>query len=147
MGGNMHRNEASLVFIEDQVTEIPMEARIARIESDVSYIKENIGNIHLDVRDLRGDMKAANDSIAELRNAVVGLSGSVDAKFNGLSGAIATLDAKVDAKLNEVRGSISTLDAKVDARINALETKIIKWILGTVLASATLAFSIAKFVN
>ena len=212
MGGNMHRNEASLVFIEDQVKEIPMEARIARIESDVSYIKENIGNIHLDVRDLRGDMKAANESIAELKTAVVGLngsvdakinalSGSVDAKFNGLSGAIATLDAKVDAKLNEVRGSISTLDAKVDAKINglsgaistldakvdakinglsgaistldakvdakinglsgaistldakvdarnnALETKIIKWIIGTVLASATLAFSIAKFVN
>jgi hypothetical protein len=113
----MHRNEASHAVLEDQVNEIPMEARIARIESDVVHMREDIGNIHLDLRDLRGDMKAANDSIAELKGAVVGLI-----------------------------GSISTLDAKVDARIHGLETKIIKWIIGTVLASATLAFSIARFV-
>jgi uncharacterized protein (UPF0335 family) len=129
MGGNMHRNEASHVIIEDQVKNIPMEARIVRIESDVSYIKENIGNIHLDLRDLRGDVKAANESIAELKTAVVGLSGSADTEFSGLMGAIATFGAKFDA------------------RIDALETTLIKWIVGAVLASATLAFSFAKFVN
>ena len=131
----MHRNEASHAALEDQVNEIPMEARIARIESDVAHMREDIGNIHLDLRDLRGDMKAANDSISELKSAVV-----------GLAGVIATLDAKVDAKISGLDGKINTLDAKGDARINALETKIIKWMVGTVLASATLAFTIARFV-
>ena len=106
----MHRNDASRAALEDQVNEIPMEARIARIESDVAHMREDIANIHLDLRDLRGDMKAANDSISELK------------------------------------GAVATLDAKVDAKIYALETKIIKWMVGTVLASATLAFSIARFV-
>ena len=74
-------------------------------------MKSDIANIQVDMRELRGGMKAANDSIAGLK------------------------------------GAISALDAKVDARISGLETKIIKWIITTVLASAGLAFSIAKFVT
>jgi hypothetical protein len=35
----------------------------------------------------------------------------------------------------------------IDAKVNALESKIIKWMVGTVLASTGLAFSIAKFVH
>jgi hypothetical protein len=31
--------------------------------------------------------------------------------------------------------------------VNALESKLIKWIIGTVLTSAALAFSLAKFIH
>ena len=33
-----------------------MEARIAKLESDVEYIKRDIGDLKTDVRELRGDV-------------------------------------------------------------------------------------------
>ena len=44
-------------------------------------------------------------------------------------------------------GNSLQFPGSVKADINALETKIIKWIIGTVLTAGTLEFSIAKFVG
>ena len=41
----------------------PVEARIARIESDVGHLKKSVAGI-------QGEMKAANDAIAELQGGL-----------------------------------------------------------------------------
>lgn len=114
----MRRNAVQRLIVEDQIDGNTMEARIARIESDVSHIRSDVANLQLDVRDLRNEMKAANDSITEIKSG-----------------------------LAEARVGIATVGARIDAKVNALESRLIKWIVGTVLASAGLAFSIAKFVH
>jgi hypothetical protein len=124
-GNTMRRNEAYNVIPREQIDENPMEARVARIESDVASIQNGLARIELDIRKLRDGQVAANDAIAQVNVAVA----VVDGKVN-------TLGAKVDA-----------LDAKVDAKINALEAKMIKWMIGTVIAGGSLAFSFARFVH
>ena len=65
----------------------------------------------------------------------------------------------VEAHVSELRSQVSAIlaiiphlatkadVADVKADVAAVETEIIKWIVATVLASAALAFTIAKFVH
>jgi hypothetical protein len=117
-GDAMRGNEAYSLPPQNQIQEKPMEARIARIESDVANIQKHLANVEVDIGKLRDGLAQATVAIAV-----------VDGKVN-------TLAAKVDA-----------LDAKIDAKVNALESKMIKWMVGTVIAGSSLAFSIAKLVH
>jgi hypothetical protein len=109
-GDNMNGNAATRQILDNQPVVVPMEARIARIESDVGHIKVTL-------KELRGDMKAANESIAGLK---VGLG--------------------------ELKGGIGVVRQEIKTQIHALETKMIKWVIGTVLATGGLVFSIGRFL-
>lgn len=50
-----------------------------------------------------------------------------------------------ETALSEVRATIPHLATKAD--LKSMETVIIKWIIATVLASAALAFTVARFVH
>ena len=61
---------------------------------------------------------------------------------------------RIDAKLDALKDSVSSLTAKFEAfepKLNAmaaiLETRIIKWMIATVLTATGAAFAIAKFVS
>ena len=60
--------------------------------------------------------------------------GNVESQVSGILAIIPHLATKADI-------------ADVKADVAAVETAIIKWIIATVLASAALAFTIAKFVH
>src|SRR5690242_3933562 len=117
----MRRNEAHQLILQDQVDGSSMEARVARIESDVAKIQ-------VGVRELRTDMKAANESIADLRVAVATVDGKVDALGERLDGKIDALgerlDGKIDALGKRLDGKIDRLDGKVDALSERLDGKI-----------------------
>ena len=58
----------------------------------------------------------------------------------------------VETHVSELRSQVSAISAimphlATKADLGAVETAIIKWIVATVLASAALAFTIAKFVH
>jgi uncharacterized membrane protein len=55
--------------------------------------------------------------------------------------------ADVRAGVGQVKADLATGIGQVRAELAAVETAIIKWIVATVLASAALAFTIAKFVH
>ncbi len=57
----MRGNEAHTLTLQDQIDGRPMEVRVARIESDVAKIQ-------VDGRELRIDLKAANESIVDLES-------------------------------------------------------------------------------
>lgn len=153
----------------------PMESRIAKLESDVGYIKDQITDMKLDIRGIRGELKAANDSIVSLQKEMSGSVASLRAEVNGsiaslraeVSGSIASLRAEVSDSIaslrKEVNGSISSLQREVSAvvatvanmeshyatkaELRALETHIIRWFVGTAIALTALAFTIARFVE
>jgi len=51
------------------------------------------------------------------------------------------------ADVSALRGEVAAVEGSLKAEINALETKVIKWIIGSVITSASLAFAIARFVS
>lgn len=106
----MRRNEAHHRIIEDQPDGESMETRIARLESDTGHIKSTLATVQLDVRELRSGLNSANESIAEVKRSV------------------AVLETKVDHQG-------TTLRAEIQASSAALESKLIKWIIGTTIAS------------
>src|SRR5580700_10032417 len=67
-------------------------------------------------------------------------------------GNVETHVAELRSQVSAILAVISHLATKADvanvkADVAAVETAIIKWIVATVLASAALAFTIAKFVH
>jgi outer membrane murein-binding lipoprotein Lpp len=64
-----------------------MEARIARIESDIAHLNSDVGEIKLDLRTLR-------DKVDELGT---GLNGKIDA-----------LDTRLSGKIDQLRNEISS---------------------------------------
>ena len=72
----------------------------------------------------------------------------MNGRVTALESRIDSLDAKIDSKIDALE---SKIDSKIDSRINALETKLIKWMIatmltciGTSIASAGLALALAK---
>ena len=63
-----------------------MEARIARLESDVTHLLSNVTDIKADVRGLRDRMDTGHAKLAERIDAV---SNQLNAKFDGLKDSFA----------------------------------------------------------
>jgi outer membrane murein-binding lipoprotein Lpp len=63
-----------------------MEARIARLESDVAHLLSDVTDIKTDVRALRDRMDAGNAKLGERLDAV---ASQLNAKFDGLKDAFA----------------------------------------------------------
>src|SRR5262245_7248163 len=67
-------------------------------------------------------------------------------------GVVESLVGELRTDVSAIKAVMPHLSAKADvcalkADLNALETKLIRWMLGTLLAATSLAFTIAKFVS
>jgi hypothetical protein len=123
----MRRNEARQLIPEDQITESPkpMEDRLTRIETDVA--------------ELRKDMKAANEAIAEVKGTVTALRGEFNGRF-------IALEAEIRGSVGTLRAEASSQKAELLQAIAGSETTLIKWMVGTAIACTALALTIAKTV-
>jgi chromosome segregation ATPase len=111
----MRRNEARALTFEDPPDEKPLEVRVSKVESDIATIQ-------VDIRELRGDMKAANESIADLKAAVATVDGKVNALSDKMDGKFDALNAKLDANVAALNKKIDTNFAVLNERINAHAT-------------------------
>ena len=60
-------------------------------------------------------------------------------------GVVEALVAETREDVSAMKATLPHLASKAD--ISSLETRIIRWIVGTTIAVASVAFTIAKFVN
>ena len=60
-------------------------------------------------------------------------------------GVVESLVSETRVDVSAIKASLPHLATK--AEINALETRIIRWFVGTTIAAVSAAFMIAKFVN
>lgn len=88
-----------------------------------------------------GDGGNVDDDVLRRLGLVETIATETRVDVSAIKATISHLATKAD--IYEVRGEIGA----VRAEIHALEAKIIRWIVGTTLASASLAFTIAKFVH
>jgi hypothetical protein len=61
--------------------------------------------------------------------------------------AVGQVGADLAASVGQVKGDLAASVGQLKADVAAAETAIIKWSVATVLASAALAFAIAKLVH
>ena len=99
-----------------------LEARVAKLESDVEYIKR-------DVSELKDDFKI----FAESQNTTNQTLSNIDSKLAGIEG-------NFDSKLTHFDGNIRLTLAK-------FETGIIKWFIGTATVLAGIAFAAAALIK
>lgn len=69
---------------------------------------------------------------------------------SAIKGALPHLATKAD--VNDLKADVSAIKATLPhlaskADLSALETRVIRWLVGTMIASVSAAFTIAKFVN
>jgi chromosome segregation ATPase len=88
-------------------TDSPMEARIARTESDGSHLREDVAEIRIDLRALR-------DKFDELRTELLGRVETVATELNG----------RIDTLAKEVYGRIDALAERQDRKIDLLRSEI-----------------------
>lgn len=119
-----------IFFNQPQPEEHDVEARIARLESDVDHIKT-------DVQALRAGLEAANESIVVIREDVSAIKATLP--HLATKDEIKGIEGRLDARINSV-------ESRLEAKINALEARLIRWIVGTMLTGTSLAFAIARFI-
>lgn len=113
----MHGNVARPLYLEDEVIEKnPMEPNIGVIENEIAHLGS-------DVNELKDGMKTVNTIL----------------------GGLTVGQTRLEGQINTVRAEMGALGEQIDKRIAILETKIIKWVIGTGISCGGLAFTFAKF--
>ncbi len=107
-----------------------LEARVARLESDVEHIKKSIDEIKLDFRDAKKDISATTKKLAEMEPSLLGKIQSTELSLNN---KIQSVESSLSNKVQSVELSLSEKISSVDKRIDG--TKV--WFL------SILVFSIA----
>ena len=109
--------------------------RLVNVETDVSELKSKASAILATVAHLatKADVLDVRSSVAELRAEMTAESGS--------------LRAEMATQWGSLKAEIAAQSGSLRAEMAARETAFIKWMIATVLATAGLAFTIAKFVH
>lgn len=97
------------------------------------------------------------DDVLRRLGVVESLVAETREDVSAIKSAFAHLATKAD--LNEVKADVSAIKATLPhlatkaevnglrSDMNAMEARIIRWIVGTTIAAASMAFTIAKFVH
>lgn len=126
---------AAAKFIEDQIEEVLMETRAEKIEAHVDHIEQIVTNITLDVRQLQGSLKSANDSVNELKgdvrviNATIPHLASKEDLRNveaALGRQVSAVDERVTDEAGKLRTEISRVEGELKTEIKGLEGKLSK---------------------
>ena len=99
--------------------------------------------------DILRRLSVVESSVAVIRADVSAISAVLPhlATLSALSAVEGSLTERICSVEGSLTARICSVEGSLTAKLNALETSIIKWIIGTVIATATLAFAIAKFVT
>lgn len=93
-----------------------VEIRIARLESDVEHIKRDVQSMH-------GRLEAVSADVTAIKATLPHLA--------------------TKAELRSVEGSLTAKITSVEGKLSALETRMIRWIVGTSIATGGLMLTLA----
>jgi len=135
----------------------------------VDDILRRLGNVETDVSELRAEVRVISATIPHLATAAavseilaviphLATKADLKADIGEVKAEIGSLRTEMRTEIGslrtEMRTEIGSLRTEmrmeigsVRTEIAAMETAIIKWIIATVLTTAGIAFSIAKFVH
>ena len=120
------RSEISDVKIA--IADLRAELR-TELKTEISGVRIEIGEVRTEIAEVRADLKT---SIGEVRTEIA---------------EVRTEIAEVRADLKGSIGEVRTKVAEVRTEVASQETRIVKWMIATVLTAAGVAFSLARFVH
>ncbi|HEX7237787.1 MAG TPA: hypothetical protein VF405_12545 [Gammaproteobacteria bacterium] len=113
---------------EPVATEMPMEARIARIEADVAHLRSDVGDIKDDVRSLRDRMEAKFDAVtaalAVLKDSIAGTRSDLATVKGALETDIASVKGALETNSASAKGDITTVRSELAAAVASLKGEI-----------------------
>ncbi|NUL36657.1 hypothetical protein [Kosakonia sacchari] len=115
-----------------------MEERLAILMNEVSHIKTSVNVIEADVRKMSAD-------VAELKTGMNVVLQKLSVIEQGLS---SKADEKnVDIRINTIEKALDNKPSKAEAReiVSNTQCSIIKWVIGTVIASSAVIIGALKF--
>jgi hypothetical protein len=125
-------------------------------KADVADVRTGVGQVQADLTTGIGGVKAdlgtrIGGVQADLATRIGGVQADLATRIGGVQADLATgiggVQADLATGIGGVQANLATAIGGVRADLAAVETAIIKWIVATVLTSAALAFTIAKFVH
>ena len=95
-------------------TDSPMEARIARIESDVSHMRTDVADIKVDLRSLRDRVDGAETTLrGEIKSVEVTLRGEIKGLESTLRGEIKGVESTLRSEIESLRDGQGILKAEI----------------------------------
>ena len=121
-------------------------------------ILRRLGNVETDVSELRAEVRVISATIPHLATAAavseilaviphLATKADLKADIGEVKAEIGSLRTEMRTEIGSLRTEMRMEIGSVRTEIAAMETAIIKWIIATVLTTAGIAFSIAKFVH
>jgi hypothetical protein len=115
----------------------------------VDDILRRLGVVESAVGEIRGDVHAIKAVLPHL--ATKAEVEALGARLNSVEGSLKTeiksVEGSLKAEIRSVEGSLKADNNALRAELNARDTRNLVWLIGTVIAAASLAFSIARFVH
>jgi BMFP domain-containing protein YqiC len=124
--------------VEEPANE-PLVRRVERLEDGQLDTRERLARLETRVEDIAAQMVTKTE-FAALSVRVDAIAGQMvtKAEFAALSGRVDALGAQM-----ATRADIEALNAK----IASFETSLLKWMIGTAVALASLAFAAGRFIR
>ena len=91
-----------------------MEARLARVESDVAHLVTDMADVKADVRSLRDK---TDDGFGKLNGRIDGLNDKIDRNAK-------SLNDRIDGSVGKLNDKIDGLHDKLDARLQTLQDSL-----------------------
>ena len=94
-----------------KMTEETPDSRVARLESDVSFIRTDVADIKADLRQMRGEIadlrKETHAELLSVRGEIAGLRKETQTELISVRGEIAGLRGQMSSGFKEVRGELT----------------------------------------
>ena len=121
----------------EHVTSDQLKAGLAEVRAEISGLDTRLSTQIAEVRaEISGLDTRLSTQIAEVR-----------AEISGLDTRLSTQTAEVRTEIADLRTETRTGIADVRTEIASLETRLVRWMVGTVIATATLTVGILRLIG
>ena len=139
--------ESSVSEIRTQVGGITATLPHLATKADLS---REIGGVRAEINSLRVELVAEIGSVRSELGAEIGsvrseLGAQIGSARSELGAEIGSLRTHMASEFGSVRAEIGSLKVDLTEKIGLLENRLVRWIIGIIIAAAGLAFTIGRY--
>ena len=128
----------------DQVTSDQFKTGLAELRTEMAGQRAELTE---QIAEVAGQIAEQRAEVAEVRTEIANLDTRLSTQIGALDTRLSTQIADLRTEQTTAIAGVRTEIAEVRTGIASLETRLIRWMVGTVLATATLTFGILRFLG
>lgn len=114
-----------------------MEARVAKLESDVEHIKNALSDIKVDLRSATADVASINTKLVLLTEKLDNIGSSMTKSVD---------EEKINHKFEILQKELEATQAKIEGKLGSVQLKTVLWIVVLVLGLPSLFFTVYRIL-